>query len=51
MWNLNYDPNELIYETETDSQTERTDSWSPRGQRVGEGWTGRLGLADAKYYI
>ena len=21
MWNLNYDPNELMYETETDSQT------------------------------
>ena len=21
MWNLKYDPNELIYETETDSQT------------------------------
>ena len=31
MWNLNYDPNELIYETETDSQTQRTDLWLPRG--------------------
>ena len=25
MWNLKYDPNELIYETETDSQTYRSD--------------------------
>ena len=24
MWNLKYDTNELIYETETDSQTKRT---------------------------
>ena len=25
MWNLKYDTDELIYETEADSQTERTD--------------------------
>ena len=31
MWNLKYDTNELIYET--DSQTQRTDMWLPR-----EGW-------------
>ena len=31
MWNLKYDTNELIYETETDSQTYRTDLWLPRG--------------------
>ena len=37
MWNLKYDTNELIYETGTDSQTQRTDLWLPRG------W-GRLGL-------
>ena len=24
MWNLKYDTNELIYKTETDSQTQRT---------------------------
>lgn len=30
-------PNELIYETGTDPQTERTDLWMPRGG-------GRLGL-------
>ena len=46
MWNLKYDSNELIYKTETDSQTQRTDLWLPRG-RGREGWTGRLGLADA----
>jgi len=37
MWNLKYDTNELIYETGTDPQTERTDLWMPRGG-------GRLGL-------
>ena len=31
MWNLKYDTNELIYETETGSQ--RTDLWLPRGRR------------------
>ena len=58
MWNLKYDTNELIYETETDSQTQRTDLWLPRGRGVegagqggGEGWIGNLGLADANYYI
>ena len=30
-WNLKYDAQELIYETERDSQTQRTDSWLPRG--------------------
>ena len=32
MWNLKYDTNELIYEKETDSQTQRTDLWLPEGQ-------------------
>ena len=27
MWNLKYDINEFIYETETDLQTPRTDLW------------------------
>ena len=31
MWNLKYDTNEPIYKTETDSQTERTNPWLPRG--------------------
>ena len=30
IWNLKYDTNEHIYETETDSQTWRTDLWLPR---------------------
>ena len=51
MWNLNYDTNEPIYETETKSGTQRTDWWLPRGRRLGEGWSGSLGLAEATYYI
>ena len=51
MWNPKCNTNELIYETETDSQTLRTDLWLPRGRSVGEEWTGSLGLADANYYI
>ena len=30
-WNLKYDTNEPICETETDSWTQRTDWWLPRG--------------------
>ena len=51
MWDLKYDTNELIYKTETDSQTERADMWLPRGRWVEGGRTGRLGLADANCYI
>ena len=40
MWNLKYGANEPIYETETDSQTQRTDLWLPRG----EGGGGKNGL-------
>ena len=35
----------------TDPRTWRTDSWFPRGRRLGEGWTGSLGLADANCQI
>ena len=38
-WSLKYDTNEPIYETETESGTERTDLWLPRG-RGGEGRDG-----------
>ena len=51
MWNLNYDTNELIYETEIDSQTQKTDLWLPSGRVVREAWAGSLGLADTNYYI
>ena len=38
--------NELIYETETDSQTERTDLWLREEGWAEEGCIGSLGLAD-----
>ena len=50
MWSLKYDTNELIYQTETDSQTYRTDLWLPRERESGR-WIGGLGLAEANYYI
>ena len=28
-----------------------TDLWLPRGEGMGEGWIGNLGLADENYYI
>ena len=37
MWNLKYDTNELIYKTETDSQTQKTKLWLPKGKG---GWGG-----------
>ena len=30
MWNLKYDTNELIYKTEIDSQTQKTNLWLPK---------------------
>ena len=42
MWHLKYDTNECIYETETESGTQRTDRWLPRGKEMAEGWTGSL---------
>ena len=48
MWNLKYERNELIYET--DSQTRRTDLF-PKVEGAGDGWIGSLGLAYADSYI
>ena len=48
MWNLNYDANERIYETETESQTQRTDLWLPRGRRGGRGKDWEFGLSRGK---
>ena len=31
LWNLKYDINELIYETETVSETQKTNLWYQRG--------------------
>ena len=47
MWNLKYDTNELIYETDT--HTEHT--CACQGEWDGGGQTGSLGLPDANYYI
>ena len=35
LWNLKYDTNDHIYETKTDSQTQRTDLLVAKGE---EGW-------------
>ena len=51
MWNLRYDTNELIHETETSSQTQRTNLWLPRGEEVGEGRIESVGLTDANCYL
>ena len=50
MWDPNYDTNEPIYETETESQTENR-LVVAKGEEVGEGWSGMLGLADVSFYI
>ena len=50
MWNLKNDTNELIYKTETDSQTQKTNLWLPKGEGVRdklEVW----GLTDTYYYV
>ena len=46
MWNLKYDTNEIIYETETEFRIYRTNLCLPKGRELGEGRTGSLGLAD-----
>ena len=43
MWNLKY-ANELIYKTETDSQTWKTNLWLPKGKK--EGGKDKLGVWD-----
>ena len=43
MWNLKYDADDLICETETDSRTWKIDLL-PKGKGVGEGWIGSLEL-------
>ena len=48
MWNLKYNTNEHIYETETDSQTQRTDLWLPRGMRGGGGMDWKFGVSRCK---
>ena len=50
MWNLKYDTNEPICETETESGTESRQVVA-KGEGAREGWIGSLGLADANWYI
>ena len=45
MWNLKYDTEEPIHETETDSQTERTALWLPRGRGGGRGMEWEAGVS------
>ena len=33
MWNIKYDTNELIYKRESNTKTERTDLWLPKGRQ------------------
>ena len=47
MWNLKYDTNELIYETETDSETQKTNLWLPKGKGDGRD---KLGVWDQQIY-
>ena len=53
MWNLKYDINELIYKTEEDSQTSKTNLWLPKGTGGdgGKRQTRGLSLAYARYCI
>ena len=41
---LKNDTNELIYKTEIDSQTQKTNLWLPKGK--GGGWRDKLGVWD-----
>ena len=48
MWNLKSDTNELIYEIETDPQTQSTDLWLPRGSGGGRGMGWEFGVSRCK---
>ena len=51
MWNLKYDRNELVYETEADSQAWIIDLWLPKGREGDMDEFGSLELVAARYYI
>ena len=51
MQNLKYDTNALIYKTETDSQTQKTNLWLQKGKGGGGEINQSLELADTHYYI
>ena len=50
-WDLRSVTNELIYETETGSQMQRTDCHYQGGEVAGKGSTESLGLTDINYYL
>ena len=50
MWNLKNNTNEYIYKTETDSQTQKTILWLPKGQGIVEGQIRDMVLTDTNYY-
>ena len=49
MWNLTYDTNQHIYETETDSQIENRPVVA-KGEGVGKGRIRSLGSAEVNYH-
>ena len=44
MWNLKNDTNELIYITKTNSQTQKTNLWLPKGKGVEGGKNQKFGI-------
>ena len=50
IWSLKYDTNEPILKTETDSLTQRSEWWLPRGVQW-EGQTENLGLAERMLHL
>ena len=51
MWNLKYDTNELFTKQKQTHRHREQTCGCQGGLRVGEGWIGSFGLADANYYI
>ena len=49
MWNLKYDTSELIYETKTDAQSQKTKLWLPKREGVGEGINQKFGISRYKF--
>ena len=48
MWNLKYDTDEPVFETETDSQTQRADMWLSRGRGGRRGKDQEFGISRFK---
>ena len=48
MWSPKYNTNEYVYTTETDSQTQRTDLWLPRGRGFGGEKDWEFGISRCK---